>query len=70
MKEKIYPIRTVEEFKESAANWEFATMVSTSSDNREEIEKADVICSIEEKRWDECRHLFEFSEDGDLVGLK
>jgi hypothetical protein len=44
-------------------------MVSSATDDPEEMKRADVVCLREEKRWDECNHLFEFDEEGDIIGL-
>lgn len=63
------PIRTVEEYRASFAEWEGAMMVSSATDDPEEMKRADVVCLREEKRWDECNHLFEFDEEGDIIGL-
>jgi len=63
------PIRTVEEYRASFAEWEGAMMVSTATDDRDEMRRAEAACIREEKRWDECDHLFEFDEEGDIIGL-
>jgi hypothetical protein len=44
-------------------------MVSSATDDPEEMKRADAVCLREEKRWDECNHLFEFDEEGDIIGL-
>lgn len=63
------PIRTVEEFRASAAVWEAAMCFSTQSDDGPEVNRANEVCIREERRMDEARHLFEFDEEGDLVGM-
>lgn len=64
------PIRSVEEYRESASTWEWAMGVSTATDDHEEMKKAESICIQEEKRWDECRYLFDFDDEGDIIGLE
>ena len=63
------PIRTVDAMKCAAANWEGAMMVWTASDDPDECRRAYVAVIREERRMDEARHLFEFGEEGDLIGL-
>jgi hypothetical protein len=63
------PIRTVEAFRASAAEWNAAMQFSTSSDDADEVRRANAVCIREEQRWDECRHLFAFDDEGELVGL-
>lgn len=63
------PIRTVEDFRASANEWKAAMRCSSATDDREEMELANEACILEERRMDEARHLFEFDEEGDLIGL-
>jgi len=63
------PIRTVEEFRASAAEWDAATRYETSGDDPELLKKAVEVIYREEARMDEARHLFEFDDEGELVGL-
>ena len=63
------PIRNVEEFRASAAEWEAAMCFSTQSDDWPEVKRANEVCIREERRMDEARHLFEFDEEGELIGL-
>ena len=63
------PIRTVDAMKSAAANWEGAMMVSTASDDPDECHRANVALIREERRMDEARHLFEFDEEGNIIGL-
>ncbi len=44
-------------------------MCSTSSYDADEIRRADEVCRREEARWEECRHLFIYDDDGELIGL-
>ena len=64
------PIRTVEEWNDSFKEWNSAQFFGDQSDDVEECKRAAEVQRIEEARWDECEHLFEFDEEGECVGLK
>jgi hypothetical protein len=66
----ISPIRTVQDFRASVAEWNTAMQYSTSMNDVVEVRRATEVCIREEKRWEECRHLFAFEEEGELIGLK
>jgi uncharacterized protein YuzE len=64
------PIRTVEEFRASYAEWESAQFCADQHPDAEERKRAIEAQIVEERRWDECYDLFDYDEEGHIIGLK
>ncbi len=60
----IEPIRTTEQYAASARRWEFAMMVSCSTNEPTELAHANAICLEEEARWSEAAPYFDFDYEG------
>jgi len=63
------PIRSLEEWLASFREWEAAQICSDQSDDKEERFRATQAQIEEEKRWEECEHLFIFDDEGDCRGI-
>jgi len=64
------PILSVDQFRQSVDTWMAAESWANATDDSDEQQRAVYVCRREERRWDECRHRFDFDEDGELIGLK
>ena len=60
----------MEEYRKSFVEWESAQMCSDQHPDASERKRATAAQIIDEKRWDECHHLFDFDDEGDIIGLK
>ena len=64
-----HPIRSTEEFLKSSKIYMGAIAMETMTEDQEEGKKCIEIITREEARMDECRDLFEFDDEGELIGL-
>lgn len=64
------PIRSAAEFKRSFDLRTAATQVANTSEDSEEVARANAVCVREAKRQEECSRFFNFDSEGYVVDLK